>query len=227
MKPFDFVEAARVPTYLKAQTFGLWTIAKFDVASMPLTNDEQSFVAERLQVDRWTPLSRATEATMMFQFGEVVMDDGNVELRKHLPIWLRARGRVLVTGLGLGCVVRGLLANRDVDLVDVVEIDKNIARVVGHEFAGNSRVRLHVGDALTFPAPDRPTWDFAWHDLWCEGGGLQTLHARLIIRFRRSCREQGAWAFPREFGRRMIDKLINAPGYRRGRRQKSSSRARP
>jgi hypothetical protein len=41
------------------------------------------------------------------------MNDFPQELKKHLDFVLRARGRVLVTGLGLGCVVRGLYREAD------------------------------------------------------------------------------------------------------------------
>jgi hypothetical protein len=52
---------------------------------------------------------------------EVVMEDSPRELRRHLPIWMHAHGRVLVTGLGLGCVVRGLLASPHVEYIDVAK----------------------------------------------------------------------------------------------------------
>lgn len=125
------------------------------------------------------------------------MEDSQSELQKHLPIWLRARGRVLVTGLGLGCVVRGLLAKPDVDHITVIEIDRSILRIVGHEFESNTRVSLVHGDALAFH-PNGHHWDYAWHDLWTDGEEhLQCLHARLMAKFFHSCDVQGAWEFPR------------------------------
>jgi spermidine synthase len=51
------------------------------------------------------------------------MEDTLSELRRHTPIFMRAKGRLLVTGLGLG-VVRGLLAKPEVEHIDVVEIDR-------------------------------------------------------------------------------------------------------
>lgn len=133
---------------------------------------------------------------MHLESGEVVMDDSRLELRRHLPIWLAAHGRVLITGLGLGCVVRGLLACAEVTHIDVIELDREILARVGAEFEGNPRVALHHGNALTCKMPGR-RWDFAWHDIWCEGNGLQVLHVKLIHRYRRRCARQGAWMLPR------------------------------
>lgn len=154
--------------------------------------------------DHQTALRRFTDATMHLN-GEVVMEDSLTELRRHAPIWLAARGRVLVTGLGLGCVVRGLLACPEVNHIDVIEIDRSIIRVVGAEFHNEARVTITAGDALSchFPANH---WDFAWHDIWCEGSGLQKLHVELMSRFKDCCTVQGAWMLPR-FVKRMTRRL--------------------
>jgi hypothetical protein len=152
--------------------------------------------------DTQTCLRRITEATMHSD-GEIVMEDSLSELRRHLPIFLAARGRILITGLGLGCVVRGLLVNPDVSHIDVVEIDRQILERVGVEFADNPRVTLHHGDALTYKMP-RDRWDFAWHDIWCEGNRrLHVLHLRLLRRYHNRVGRQGAWMLPRTVKRRL------------------------
>jgi len=169
---------------------------------MPPENEYAAGMFRMLCGDRQTALCRVTEATMHLGAGEVVMDDSVVELRRHLPIWLAAAGRVLITGLGLGCVVRGLLASPNVEHIDVIEIDRDILDRVGREFLGNDRVTLCHGNALTCKMPGK-SWDFAWHDIWCEGSDLQLLHLKLIARYRRRCERQGAWMLPRFIKRRL------------------------
>ena len=189
MTPADYLAAARVPDHLQPQTFGLWSIERHPVP--PLEEDWIGFPTITL-------LRRVTEATV-HERGEVVMEDSRRELARHLPIWLSARGRVLVTGLGLGCVVRGLLANPAVGHIDVVEIDPTILRVVGTEFAGLARVSLHQGDALKLEWPSGTRWDCAWHDIWSAKGGshLHVLHGRLLLRYHDQVDQQGAWMLPR------------------------------
>lgn len=188
MTPADFIRAARVPDGLADQAFGLWTIER-DI----LVGHERAF---RLGRRDYTRLRCVTDHSMHLGSGEIVMEDSPQELRKHLPIWRIAHGRVLKTGLGLGCVVRGLLAKPGVTHIDVVEIDAGILRVIGREFSENPRVTLHHADALEWMPPS-PAWDFAWHDIWCPGNdGLELLHAELIARFQPYCGRQGAWAFP-------------------------------
>lgn len=199
MTPRDYMEAARVPRSIEPQEFGLWKIERI--------KSQDSILGELGYLVGWpdyTILSRWTEATLNRVRGDIVMEDSTRELRKHLPIWMAARGRILVTGLGLGCVVRGLLAKPEVDRIEVVEIDRDIARIVGREFAGNARVGITLGDATQIDESILPgSFDFAWHDLWMEGDGLQQLHMQLFFRFQRRCGPQGAWDFPR-FAKRMI-----------------------
>ena len=148
------------------------------------------------------------------------MEDSRLELSRHLPIWLAARGRVLVTGLGLGCAVRGLLASPAVEHVDVVEIDPDIIRIVGAEFAEDPRVNLIHGDALTVNFFPGTRWGYAWHDLWEDGSGdkrLQRIHAELIVKYQDCVRHQGAWEFPRLAkriaARQIGDRMLGAAKY--------------
>lgn len=188
-----FLNAARVPLTLQPQAFGLWTIERY-----PANELVAAIMVGRAS---YTVLRRMSLKTLHQEKGEVVMEDSRLELLRHMPIWMAAHGRVLVTGLGLGCVVRGLLILPEVTHIDVVEIDPDILRVCGAEFLGNPRVTLHQGDAESYAWPDDTYWDFAWHDLWTDDNALQALHLRLFARFWEVVGAQGAWAFPRPFKR--------------------------
>lgn len=203
-----FLEAARAPAMEQCE-FGRWTISQ-----RPLPR----FC--RLKWKHWetyTLLQHCDLSGMHIpagsgdRSGSIVMEDSPSELRKHLPIWLVGEGRILVTGLGLGCVVRGLLASPKVTHVDVVEIDKDILDVVGRQFERNPRVTLHHGDALGIEFPPSDRWDFAWHDLYVEDGSLHLLHAKLFMRFTDRCAQQGAWAFPRQLARMMPWHVLGSP----------------
>lgn len=214
MNPEEFIHAARVPMGLTPQSFGLWRINRKIIADLwkdfekHPPRDAMSmklWTSYRVGFESYTLLTRWSLATLHLNTPEVVMEDSWTELQKHLPIWMRARGKVLVTGLGLGCVVRGLLANPEVKHITVVELDKDILRVVGHEFLGNHRVELVHCDALKFQ-PNGHKWDFAWHDLWTDGDeNLQCLHARLFVKYNRSVAKQGAWMFRHQVGKRRFN----------------------
>ncbi len=212
MKPQDYLEAARVPHSLEPQRIGHWIVERRGGKTVELVER-----AELMDVGwpDYTILRRVTMARLHLQDSaqEIVMEDSRQELRRHLPIWLAAHGRVLLTGLGLGCVVRGLLANAAVEHIDVLESDPVIVALIGPEFQREPRVRIHKADAFEWPIPAHAEWDYAWHDIWTEDGSsaLNFEHARLLERFRTHCHVQGAWQFPRVFKRIWPERLLGAP----------------
>lgn len=150
--------------------------------------------------------------------GYTVMDDSDREIRRHMAAVLAARGQVLKTGLGFGCFVRACLLKLDVEHIDVVEIDRSVIDHFGAEFADNPRVTIHHADAFKFSLKGRH-WHLGWHDIYCDGNeGLQRLHTKLLMRYRKHCDLQGAWQLPRFVGRlwkaKSGQRLVGSPAYR-------------
>lgn len=97
---------------------------------------------------------------------EVVMSNTPQEMKDHTDALANAFGNVLVHGLGLSCVVSGLLAKADVKHIDVVEIDGDVIDMVGPAYAEESRVTIHQGSCLDYPWPTGKRWNYVWHDIW-------------------------------------------------------------
>src|SRR6185312_1187474 len=187
---WNFIHAARVPPTIALGEFGgLWRVERVDCSRPEL--------AMLAGFPNYTLLTHWTEKTLHKDRGEVVMEDALRELSRHLPIWREASGRVLVTGLGMGCVVRALLTKPAVARIDVVERDRHILGHFGPEFAPNPRVRLHHADAFKFRIGG--VWDFAAHDIWHPTKPVPVLHAKLIAKYYDNCRKQTAWGMPDEF----------------------------
>lgn len=199
LQPMDFIKAARVPEAIQPQEFFPWQIIR-----------RKSPDPKLLGFPTQTLLCRWSWASIHAHHGEIVMDDSLPELRRHLPIWMKASGRVLKTGLGMGCVVRGLLLKDEISHIDVVEIDHKIIEIFGAEFTENPRVTIHHANAHDWDFGDR-TWDFIWHDIHDndETEHLTLQHAKLMMRFMDivPVARQGAWAFPRE-AKRKIGKIL-------------------
>lgn len=200
MKPAELIDAARWPVNAPARAeAGPWRLRTVYALQQPDLEPYLSMAVLRYQPEHFVCP------------GPVVMEDSPRELRRHLPVLLAARGRVLVTGLGLGCVVRGLLAKPEVEHVDVVELCPDVLRLVGPQFSGDGRVTLHQGDAMAVDLGER-SWDFAWHDLFCPDGGLPVLHLKVMLRFAHRVGRQGCWGLDRRVRRRV-------PGLLGGRRR--------
>lgn len=190
---------------IPSQEKGLWTITRQTVPQ-PGFWDWHQHTEQPLwqEPGEYTGLWHLTQKTLHQPPGEMVMHDRLCELNTHLNFMLRAHGNVLITGLGLGCVVRGTLLNSRVDSITVVERDAQIIEMVWPHMPADPRLKLVHECALEF-SKKAPRYDTAWHDLWDnEDKGephLQVIHAELLATLAHKVRDQGAWAFPRRFKR--------------------------
>lgn len=158
----------------------------------------------------YTFLHRLTDASLYSDPpGECVMEDTPFELSTHLGFVMRAYGQVLVTGLGLGCVVRGLLANRAVGHVTVVENSPDVLKLVAPHMA-QDRLTIVEADALEWTVKNKERFDCAWHDLWTNRGAgephLDHWHARLLMNCRDTVKYQGAWAMDRLIKKKLVSR---------------------
>jgi len=203
MNPISFLSDMCYPYEIPEPIkHGRWTMWQRDTPDVLKRLAEERGMPVK---DRQTLLSVLNYAGLHLEHGEIVMDDSPHELKRHLEFMRTAKGRVLKTGLGLGCVVRGLLTKPDVEHIDVVEIEPWIAEVIGREFENNPKVSVHVADAHVWDYGDSK-WDYIWHDIHNNdesGPELSVQHASLMKRFMGDAGKQGAWAFPREAKRRI------------------------
>lgn len=135
--------------------------------------------------------------TQLLVRGELVMSDTRDELRDHYTAIYRAKGRVLINGLGLGCYLAVVLSKPEVTHVDVVELNPDVLALVAPHFTKDERVVFHQADAYVQARkwPPGTRWDCVWHDIWptkcsddLEG------HARLRRSYARRAEWQGSWA---------------------------------
>lgn len=178
---------------------GLWFVQKGEIAEPTTSNRYGKGVVVPPGV--YTHLIRVTESHLhLWPPGEVVMEDTPFELRTHLGFVRRAFGRVLVTGLGLGCVVRGLLVNPRVKHVTVIENSPDVLSLVASHIP-QSRVEIVEAEAFRWAAHNKQTFDCAWHDLWTDRDAgqppLDFWHSRLLLDCLRFTEWQGAWSLDR------------------------------
>ncbi len=214
----------RVTGLVRPAEAGSWLITRFEVP-----RGDRSQLHEMIHMGRYAPpgveytrLLRKIRVGARTHFA-LVMSDTPDELTDHGPIILRAASapaplRVLVNGLGLGCVVKGLLALQQVATIDVVEIDWDLIRLVGPYYLGrrvvrrhlnscirsrDGRLRIHHADAFTKTWPKDASWDLVWHDVWDfvdpanlndEEKARPGTYEALRRKYAKLCGWQGSWA---------------------------------
>lgn len=139
--------------------------------------------------------------TMMKTKSTLWMSDTNAEARDHRQPYYKAKElgakRVLINGLGLGCILNAILSLDTVEHVDVVEFDPRVIKLVAPTYANDPRVNIIEADAYV-QAKNWPVgthWDVAWHDIWpnINEDNLPEM-ARLHRSYGRRVTWQGSWA---------------------------------
>lgn len=111
--------------------------------------------------------------TNMLIDGVSVMTDQYLEWLSQLESFLeQATGRVLISGLGLGLIVKTLWRNPAILSVDIVEISQDVIDLVWeHVNPGDGKVRLHLGDVFAWsPDSANTKWDCIYFDLTTKVG---------------------------------------------------------
>lgn len=180
---------------LPERRVGPWSISRYEVSE-----DAAAFENLRAAIGGSSrPIRPGTYTRLMHDNRGVVMSDTPAELRDLQSFSWHVRRpatrRVLIHGLGLGLAAAWALQQPHVEHVDVVEIDRDIVRLVGPSLSGDRRLFIHVGDALTYRFPVGAKWDVVWHDIWdaITSDNLPEV-TRLKRRYGRRCGWQGVWA---------------------------------
>lgn len=183
---------------------GLWFIRKRTIEKDTMSTHRDKYIM--CPKGTYTYLYRITMEKMHNGApGEIVMEDTPLELKTHFEFILKAKGNILISGLGLGCVVRGLLIKSDVEHIICIEDSQDVLNLVA-PYMPKERLTIIHADALEWTKKNKDRFDFAYHDLWtCREEGephLAQWHAECLM----NCRDQinhfqFAWDFPKPIKR--------------------------
>jgi hypothetical protein len=209
------------------QEAGDWRLRRFEI-------DDEGVLVDYLRMHgdghgRWSASKGTLLKLERFRGegrGETWMTNTAQEVLDHQHAFENAHGRVLVHGLGLSCVVSGLLALEAVEHIDVVEMDPNVIALVGPAYADEERVTIHQGNCLTFPWPDSVRWNYVWHDIWAtisdanldepEAAENGITYEMLRDQFADRADMQGFWAedVAKKMRRRRLDQIAETEIFR-------------
>ncbi len=177
-------------------TRGPWTVQRFEV-----TQHEAQLGSLRAMMSGRGAIRAGTYTRLEHAQRGVIMSDTPDEMRDHVVAVCRARGRVLLNGLGLGMVLAAILKRDKVERVTVVEIDPDVVALVGPHYLSDPRVEIVTADAFEFQIPKGIRYGMVWHDIWDTlcGDNLQEM-THLKRKYGRRTDWQGCWG--EEFIRR-------------------------
>lgn len=141
---------------------GDWEVEEFEVTDEGAKFHNLRCVINRELRDRmvypgiYTKLSRGRW---------LVMSDTPAEIYDLCDFFSKAKGKVLVNGLGLGVAVRLVLTKPEVEQITVIEISSDVINLVG-DYIRDPRLEIIEADAFNWMPPEESMYDVVWHDIW-------------------------------------------------------------
>lgn len=131
--------------------------------------------------------------TRLLRHRRIIMSDTPAEVQDHRYAIYKATGSVLINGLGLGVVLKGVLDKEDVTDVTVIEKSPDVIALVGPHYQ-DSRLTIIEADAMEWRPPKGKRYNMVWHDIWDDicGDNLPEMH-KLHRRYGRRADWQGSW----------------------------------
>lgn len=172
-------------------TSGAWSVRRFEVT--PAAAKWGNLRAVVSGSGRFVPVGTYTG---LYCGAEIIMSDTPDERRDHSEFMRHAHGKVLIGGLGLGCVLNVVAAKPAVTGITVVELSADVLKIVGPHFTERlgDRLELVHDDIRSWAPPRHIKWDCAWFDIWpnlCTDN--LTEMGRLSRRFARRAEWRGSW----------------------------------
>lgn len=154
-----------------------WEIMHRDVTPEDLRREIESY--ERtpgMAVDRQGALAHKavpeTNVPYLLHNGQYCMSANLTMKLRHVAFLQKARGDVLLTGLGLGMVAAACKRHPNVTSVTVVEIDKHLINFIRPHIPVNrapyaqAAAIFERADAYTWSPRFGKTYDCIYHDIW-------------------------------------------------------------
>jgi spermidine synthase len=167
---------------------GVWAVETFTVSKQDadLERLRSMFVGRGRHVPEGTykRLSRG---------GSVIMSNTPDEILDLYSFYYRAKGNILINGLGLGVALKMILQKPEVKSVCVVEQSEDVYKLVGPTYEKDPRVKIFLASAFDF-APRCRRYDAVWHDIWdnITSDNLEEMK-RLHRKYGRRADWQGSW----------------------------------
>ncbi len=125
--------------------------------------------------------------------GAVVSDNNPASLDRHRHFLRNAKGRILISGLGLGSSLYEIIKSPEVEHVTIVEKEKHIIELVQPAFdAYANKVKIIQGDIFKYRPKKKEAYDLVYHAIWNEKKDITpAVRATLTAIFEGHCTWQG------------------------------------
>jgi spermidine synthase len=137
---------------------GEWRVETFEVQEK-----EISQIISMFKTGRGVP---AGMYKRLMRNNTCVMSNTPDEISDCMHFVCKARGSILVNGLGLGVLLKALLSKDEVTDITVIEKSEDVIKLVAPTYLVDNRVTIVKADAFQYKPPKDKIYYAVWHDIW-------------------------------------------------------------
>ena len=116
-----------------------------------------------------------------------IMSDSYEEAQKHQEFFEKAKGDILIAGLGLGMCHKPLMEKNEVKSVTIIEINKDVIDLVWNHCDKDERFILIHQDILTWEPPKNKKYDVGWFDISFEEINYKEFKQKILDKYESVC----------------------------------------
>jgi len=136
---------------------GKWSVSTFTVEK-----EELSQMLSMMKYGRGVP---AATYKRLMRGGATIMSNTPDEISDFLGFLYKAKGSILINGLGLGVTLKALAEKPEVTDITVIENSEDVIKLVAPYYT-DPKITIIQADAFTWNPPKGKIYDCVWHDIW-------------------------------------------------------------
>ena len=137
---------------------GDWTVGEIEVKS----NDFGQMI-RMAQTGRGVP---GGIYKRLIRKGTTVMSNTPDEIRDFSYFLYKAKGGILIHGLGIGVLVVALLEKEDITDITIIEKSKDVLNLSAATYENHPKVTIIHADCFEWESPKNKRYGAVWHDIW-------------------------------------------------------------
>lgn len=146
--------------YLKDEKIGDWRIETFEIPE-DYARMRNVFIKNPLM-----KLEGGIYKKLINRIDGVVMSNTPMERKTHIEAINKAKGNVLVSGLGLGMYLQNIKDKKEVTSITVIEKSKEVIELIAKYFKDCQKIKIINEDIFNY-TPDIK-FEFAFLDIWSD-----------------------------------------------------------
>lgn len=146
--------------YLKDEKIGDWRIETFEIPE-DYARMRNVFIKNPLM-----KLEGGIYKKLINRIDGVVMSNTPMERKTHIEAINKAKGNVLVAGLGLGMYLQNIKDKEEVTSITVIEKSKEVIELIAKYFKDCQKIKIINEDIFNY-TPDIK-FEFAFLDIWSD-----------------------------------------------------------